>query len=38
MGHLNPLKGNIHRITKIDKTMANDLDYKGIELPVSKVL
>ena len=34
MGHLNPLNGNIQRITKIDKTMANDLDYKGIEFPV----
>ena len=34
MGHLNPSKGNIQRITKIDQKMANDLDYKGIEFPV----
>ena len=34
--HLNPLNTNPQRITKADKTMANNLDYKGIDFPVSK--
>ena len=34
--HLNPLKIHPERITKADKNMVNDLDYKGIEFPVSK--
>ena len=29
--HLNPLKIHPERITKADKSMANDLDYEGIE-------
>ena len=33
--HLNPLKIHPERITKIGKNMVNDLDYKGIEFPVS---
>ena len=34
--HLNPLKIHPERITKADKNMVNDLDYKDIEFPVSK--
>ena len=34
--HLNPLKIHPQRITKAQKNMINDLDYKGIEFPVSK--
>ena len=34
--HLNPLKEHPERITKADKNMINDLDYQGIEFPVSK--
>ena len=34
--HLNPLKEHPERITNADKNMINDLDYKGIEFPVSK--
>ena len=34
--HLNPLKEHPERTTKADKNMINDLDYKGIEFPVSK--
>ena len=34
--HLNPLKINPERITKVDKNMVNDLDYEGIKFPVSK--
>ena len=34
--HLNPLKIHPKRITKVDKDMVNDLDYKGIEFPVYK--
>ena len=34
--HLNPLKIHLERITKADKNMVNDLDYEGIEFPVSK--
>ena len=34
--HLNPLKIHPERITIADKNMVNDLDYKGIEFPVSK--
>ena len=34
--HLNPLKTHPKRITKADKKMVNDLDYKGMEFPVSK--
>ena len=33
---LNPLKIHPERIIKADKNMVNDLDYKGIEFPVSK--
>ena len=33
--HLNPLKIHPERITKTDKNMVNDLDYKNIECPVS---
>ena len=36
VGHLNPLKTHSKRITKTDKNMVNDLDYEGIEFPVSK--
>ena len=34
--HLNSLKTNPERTTKADKKMVNDVDYKGIEFPVSK--
>ena len=34
--HLNPLKIHPERITKADKNMVNDLDYKDIEFPVLK--
>ena len=34
--HLNPLKIHPERIIKPDTNMVNDLDYKGIEFPVSK--
>ena len=34
--HLNPLKIHSERTTKPDKKMVNDLDYEGIEFPVSK--
>ena len=34
--NLNPLKIHPERITKADKNMVNDLDYKGIKFPVSK--
>ena len=34
--HLNPLKTHLERITKADKKMINDLNYKGIKFPVSK--
>ena len=34
--HLNSLKIHTERIKKADKNMVNDLDYKGIEFPVSK--
>ena len=34
--HLNLLKKNSEKITKVDKNMANDLDYEGINFPVSK--
>ena len=34
--HLNPLKIHPEIITKTDKNMVNDLDYEGIEFPVSK--
>ena len=33
--HLNPLKIHPERITKTDKNMVNDLDYKDIECSVS---
>ena len=36
MRHLTSLKIHPERITKVDKNMVNDLDYKGIEFPVSK--
>ena len=36
MRHLNPLNKNSQRITKADKIIANNLDYKGIKFPVSK--
>ena len=34
--HSNPLKILSEKITKADKNVANDLDYEGIKLPVSK--
>ena len=34
--HLNSLKTHPERITKSDKNIVNDLDYEGIEFPVSK--
>ena len=34
--HLNLLKIHPERIKKADKNMVNDLDYEGVELPVSK--
>ena len=34
--HLNQLKTYSKRITKADKNMVNDLDYEGIEYPVSR--
>ena len=34
--HLNLLKMHPERITKEDKNMINDRDYKGIKFPVSK--
>ena len=34
--HLNPLKTHSERITKADKKVVNDLDYQGIEFPVSR--
>ena len=34
--HLNPLKIHPERITKADKNMVIDLDYEGLEFPVSK--
>ena len=34
--HLNPLKMHPESITKEDKNMINDRDYKGIKFPVSK--
>ena len=34
--HLNPLKIHPERITKADKNMVDDLDYEGIDFPVSK--
>ena len=36
MRHLNPLTTHPKRIQKADRNMVNDLDYKGIEFPVSK--
>ena len=39
IGHLNPLNKDPQRITKADKAdknMVNDLDYEGINFPVSK--
>ena len=34
--HLNPLKTHSERITKADIKVVNDLDYQGIEFPVSR--
>ena len=34
--HLNSLKGHPDRITKAEKNMVSDLDYEGIEFPVSR--
>ena len=34
--HLNPLNKHLERPTKVDKDMVNDLDYGGIESPLSK--
>ena len=34
--HLNSLKTHPERITKADKNMINNLDYEGIEFPVSR--
>ena len=36
MRHLNPLNKNPGRITKVDKTKANNLYYKDIKFPASK--
>ena len=36
MRHLNPLNKNLQRITEVDETMANDLEYKDINFPASK--
>ena len=33
---LNPLNKNLQRITKADKTIANNPDYRSIKFPVSK--
>ena len=34
--HLNPIKIHPERITRLDKKLINNLDYKGINFPVSK--
>ena len=34
--YLNPLNKHLERTTKVDKDMVNDLDYGGIESPLSK--
>ena len=34
--HLNSLKRHPERITKAEKNMVSDLDYEGIEFPVSR--
>ena len=34
--HLTPLNIHLERITKAEKNMVNDLNYEGIEFPVSK--
>ena len=34
--HLNLLKTHPERITKVDKKMSNDLDYKGVNFHISK--
>ena len=34
--HLNLVKTNPERITKEDMEMINDLDYEGMEFPISK--
>ena len=34
--HLNPQRIHRERVTKVDKNMINDLDYKGIKFPVPK--
>ena len=34
--HLNPLNKNLQRITKVDKKIVSDLDYKSIDFSVSK--
>ena len=34
--HLNLVKTHPERITKEDREVSNDLDYEGIEFPVSK--
>ena len=34
--HLNPLKANPEKITIADRNMVNDVDYEGIEFPISK--
>ena len=34
--HLNPLKMHPERIKKADKNVVNDIDYEGIEFPISK--
>ena len=34
--HLNPLNKNPQRITKVDKKIVNDLDYKSIDFSVSE--
>ena len=34
--HLNPQEKNPQRINKVDKEMINELNYDGIEFPVSQ--
>ena len=36
MWYLNPLNQKHQKILKVDKTMAYNIDYKGIRFPVSK--
>ena len=34
--HINPLKEHPGRITRVDKKIANNLNYDGIEFPVQE--